>query len=115
MLFRSVVTKAEDLIDVCSVGPDDPNYTAAANFCQGFTVGAWQYYQALMEKPGHKPFVCLPEPSPSRNQLVGEFVTWGKAHPEYASSHATDAMFKFLSEKMPCVPEAKAATKKVRK
>ena len=49
------------------------------------------------------------------NQLVGEFVTWGKAHPEYASSHATDAMFKFLSEKMPCVPEAKAATKKVRK
>lgn len=106
-----VVTKAEDLIDVCSVGPDDPHYTAAANFCQGYTVGAWQYYQALMEKPGHKPFVCVPEPAPSRNQLVAEFVTWGKAHPEYGSSHATDAMFKFLADKMPCKPE----TKKVKK
>ncbi|MFM7141195.1 MAG: Rap1a/Tai family immunity protein [Alphaproteobacteria bacterium] len=107
-----VVTKAEDLVDVCSVGPDDPNYTAAANFCQGYTLGAWQYYQALMEKPGHKPFVCVPEPAPTRNQLVAEFVAWGKAHPEYATSHATDTMFKFLTEKMPCHPETKKKVKK---
>ena len=106
-----VVTRAEDLIDLCAVGTDDPHYTAAANFCQGYTVGAWHYYQALLEKPGNKPFVCFPEPAPSRNQLVGEFVAWGKAHPEYASSHATDVMFKFLAEKHPCQPE----TKKVKK
>lgn len=102
------IETVDDLVDVCSTPETDPYYTAAINFCHGYTVGAWQFYEALMARPGHKPFVCLPNPSPSRSQTITEFLAWVKAKPEYKSSEAVDTMFKFLTGRFPCA-EAPAA------
>jgi Ssp1 endopeptidase immunity protein Rap1a len=97
-----VVKTADDLFDVCSTEPSDPLYTAAANFCQGFVVGAYHVYEALEAKPGHHPLVCPPDPKPTRNETIAAFVAWGKGHPEYLNERPVEVLFKFLIERWPC-------------
>ena len=96
------IVNARDVVDVCTVPESDPYYTAAENFCHGFAVGTWGVYQALMARPGAKPFVCLPNPQPSRAVLLDQFVAWMNAHPQYDNEHPSNAIFKFLAEKWPC-------------
>jgi hypothetical protein len=96
------IVNARDVVDVCTVPESDPYYTAAANFCHGYAVATWDVYQALMARPGAKPFVCMPNPRPARSAVVAQFATWLNAHPQYDNEHPTNAIFKFLAEKWPC-------------
>jgi Rap1a immunity proteins len=97
-----VIQKAEDLVDVCAVTPDEPLYTAAIHFCHGYLVGAYHYYRKAVPGAGKEPFVCPPDPPPSRNEVVRLFVSWARAHPQYQAEDAVDALFRFASEQWPC-------------
>ena len=63
--------------------PDDPLYHQAVNFCHGYLVGAYHYYEAAGSGPAGLKLVCLPDPQPSRNDSFAMFVEWTKAHPQY--------------------------------
>ena len=63
-MFR--VRSTADLVEICSVPPNDAMHAAAIGFCHGYGVGAFHYYQASVSGPEGKPFVCLPDPPPSR-------------------------------------------------
>jgi hypothetical protein len=102
------IATAEDVIDVCSTPSTDPLYTAAANFCQGYVVGAYQSYEAAIAKGKRKPFICLPSPV-NRNEGIAQLVAWGKEHPEYKDEHPINFLFKFLREKWPCPSESSRA------
>ena len=39
------VRNAGDLVSLCSRDPSAEDYVAAQNFCHGFAVGAYAYYQ----------------------------------------------------------------------
>lgn len=97
-----VVRNTQDIIEICTTPPTDPLYTAAANFCQGYLLGAYHYQDALYQGPGLKPVVCLPDPRPTRNEGIAQYVEWAKAHPEYAQDRAVDTLSKFLAETWPC-------------
>jgi len=71
------------MINLCTASPDDPLYHPAINFCHGFLVGAYRYYEAAGSGPAGLKLVCLPDPPPSRNDSVAMFVEWVKAHPQY--------------------------------
>ncbi|WP_425286988.1 Rap1a/Tai family immunity protein [Nitrosomonas communis] len=45
---------------------------------------------------------CPPDPKPSRNQAVENYVEWMKTHPEYLKELAVDTVMKFLIEIFPC-------------
>ncbi len=62
-----LVRNALDIVTLCSLAKEDPLYTAAANFCQGYVVGAYHYSRALTAgpDPDRKPLVCLPNPQPT--------------------------------------------------
>ena len=92
----------QDLIDLCTVAPDDPLYHQAVNFCHGYLVGAYQYYAAAAAGPNGVKLVCFPDSHPTRNQAIDMFVTWAKAHPEYMQEKAVDTEFRFLMEMWPC-------------
>ena len=96
------VKNAGDLVTLCATQPDDQNYIAAIHFCQGFAVGAFQYYQELVKSTPAAKFVCLPDPSPSRNDALAAFVVWANAHPQYLNDPAVDTMFRYLGETYPC-------------
>jgi hypothetical protein len=98
------VPTAQDYAELCSVSPDDPLGVAAIHFCEGYMVGAYQYYQAQIDGSHGKlkHFVCLPNPVPSRDQIVQQFVGWLHANPQYNSEVPVNALFKFAAETWPC-------------
>ena len=93
-----------DLVELCEATPDNAIGTAAVNFCQGFALGAVSVeMQNLAAFRGPKLF-CMPNPPPSRNEALSEFVKWARASPDRMSATSTDGLFRFLSERYPCPP-----------
>ena len=58
------VQTTENMINLCTAAPDDPLYHQAINFCHGFLVGAYRYYEAAGSGPGGLNLVCLPNNAP---------------------------------------------------
>ncbi len=98
------VQTTENLINLCTAPPDDPLYHQAINFCHGYLVGAFHYYEAAGSGPGGLKLLCLPDPPPSRNDAFAMFVEWVKAHPQYLIETPVETEFRFLMEKWPCKP-----------
>jgi hypothetical protein len=98
------VQSTQNLINLCTAVPEDPLYHQAVNFCHGFLVGAYRYYEAAGSGPAGLKLVCLPDPPPSRNDSFAMFVEWVKAHPQYRKENAVETEFRFLMEKWPCKP-----------
>jgi hypothetical protein len=59
------VRTTEDLVQLCSVEPADPNYVAAIHFCHGFGSGAYQYYESTVA-PNER--FCVPAKSTADSQ-----------------------------------------------
>jgi len=93
-----------DLVELCTATPDNAMGTAAVNFCEGFAQGAVSVeMQNMAAFRGPKPF-CMPNPPPSRNEALSEFVKWARVSPDRMSATSTDGLFRFLSERYPCPP-----------
>ena len=58
------VQTTENLINLCTASPDDPLYHQAINFCHGYLVGAFHYYEAAGSGPAGLKLVCLPNNGP---------------------------------------------------
>jgi hypothetical protein len=97
-----LVRTTQDFVGICSTSPNDPLYPAAIGFCHGYAVGAYHYYLAETAGPKGAPFVCPPEPPPSRAEILPMFVAWAQANPQYMGERPVDSLFRFLSEKWPC-------------
>jgi hypothetical protein len=98
------VQTTENLINLCTAAPEDPLYHQAINFCHGYLVGAYRYYEATGSGPAGLKLVCLPDPPPSRNDSFAMFVEWVKAHPQYLKENPVETEFRFLMKKWPCKP-----------
>ncbi len=96
------VKTTRNLINLCTVSADDPHMKEAIHFCQGFLVGAYAYYSAENSGPEAEPLVCPPNPVPSRNDAIMNFIEWAKSHPEYMDEKPVETEFRFLTEKWPC-------------
>jgi len=97
-----VMKTTRNLVNLCTASPQDPRYEEAINFCQGYMVGAYHYSIAEHSKDPKNLFVCLPDPKPSRNEVVALFVAWAQAHPQYMTDMPVESQFRFMSEKWPC-------------
>ena len=73
----------QNIVNLCTASTDDPLYHQAVNFCHGYLVGAWDYYEAVSSGPKGIRFVCPPDPMPSRNDSIDMFIEWAKAHPQH--------------------------------
>jgi hypothetical protein len=96
------VRSTADLVEICSVPASDSMYAAAISFCHGFGVGAYHYYHASVAGPAGKPFVCLPDPPPSRAEGMQMFVAWARENVQYMGEPAVETLFRWLAAKWPC-------------
>lgn len=96
------VRTATDLVDLCDTDPSSVHYIAAIHFCQGFGIGAYQYYAAQVTEDPSTRFVCIPNPPPTRNEAMAAFVGWARAHPEYMNDAPVDTLFRYLGQTYPC-------------
>ena len=94
----------EEMIKLCTASPDDPLYHQAVNFCHGYLVGAFHYYEAAGSGPAGLKLVCLPDPPPSRNDTIDMFIEWVRAHPQHWKEKPVETEFRFLMQKWPCKP-----------
>jgi hypothetical protein len=94
----------EQIVNLCTADPGEPLYQQAVNFCHGYLVGAYKYYEAAHSGPNAPKFVCLPDPQPTRDEAIQMFMEWAEAHPQYMKESPVETEFRFLMEKWPCKP-----------
>jgi hypothetical protein len=91
-----------DLVELCTATPDNAMGTAAVNFCEGFAQGAVLVEMQNMAAFRGPKLFCMPNPPPSRNEALSEFVRWARVSPDRMSATSTDGLFRFLIERYPC-------------
>jgi hypothetical protein len=95
------VRSAADLAALCTASPTEPYGTAALNFCQGFSTGAFRVLYDIGLAKGHALF-CLPVPNPTRSEVATAFSAWVGSNPARMASPAEDALLRFLTSQYTC-------------
>jgi hypothetical protein len=96
------VRNAGDLVSLCSRDLSAEDYVAAQNFCHGFAVGAFAYYQSVAMADPDLKIVCIKEPYPERKKVLADFVAWSKANQPFMKDAAVDTLFRFMAGAFPC-------------
>jgi len=94
------LSNAADLVALCGTAPDDALYANARGFCHGFLAGSYRYYVSTV-LPENR-YICSPNPTPTRTQVMNGFLAWANAHPQYMKDGAADTLFRYLAESYPC-------------
>ncbi|WP_270935200.1 Rap1a/Tai family immunity protein [Falsiroseomonas oryzae] len=82
-------------------------------YCRGFMVGVGQYHNAVSAARGRRIF-CLPDPSPTIEQVQSAFVRWAAANTQYGQDRAVDGLMRFAATTYPCPPEPAPANTRAR-
>ncbi len=98
--FRVATTR--DLVQLCEATPNDPTGIAALHFCHGFAVGAYQYHQIVAAAEKKPPLFCEPNPRPTRNAIIADFVSWANQNPKAMDTPPVEGMFRYLAQRYPC-------------
>jgi hypothetical protein len=91
-----------DIVALCDPQSDGALANAAVNFCSGFAQGAVSLEMEHDAGSRSMKLFCLPDPAPTRNDALGEFVKWARASPERMNASAVDGLIRFLGERYPC-------------
>ncbi|PXW79683.1 hypothetical protein C8R34_1631 [Nitrosomonas sp. Nm84] len=110
-----MVKNTQDIVELCSVSPEDKLYTQAIHFCHGYLVGVYHYQNELYKSPGLSPIICIPKlhhPASvnseiervelSRNHTISGYIQWVKEHPEYLKESIVDSLMKYLVDNYSC-------------
>jgi hypothetical protein len=97
-----VLSTTQNLVNLCSVSPSDPRAKEAIQMCEGYMLGAYHYYLATNSGKNDMRLVCMPSPTPSRNEMAAMFVQWAKVNPQYMKEAPVDSEFRFMSARWPC-------------
>jgi Rap1a immunity proteins len=90
---------AGELAELCGVKPRETAADAKINYCHGFAQGV---VDAELIKAGDKKPFCWPNPPPSRDATLAQFVDWVRALPAHSSEGAVEGLMQFLTERYPC-------------
>jgi hypothetical protein len=96
-----LVATTGNLADLCKATTTDPVYTAAVNFCHGFTVGVYRVLEAENRAKSTHIF-CAPQQMPTRTEAIAAFVRWVDAHPDERNLRPVDGMAAYLQQQFPC-------------
>jgi hypothetical protein len=100
-----VLATTQNLVNLCSVSANDPRAKEAIQMCEGYMLGAFHFYLATNTGKGDRSdmrLVCMPSPTPTRDQATAMFVEWAKANPQYMKEPPVDSQFRFASARWPC-------------
>ena len=90
------------LARLCAATAQEPAYAAAVHFCHGLLVGTGQTSDILHQRYSKRLNYCLPEPSPTLDQVAASFVAWAAANPEFENLPAADGLMRFAAIQYPC-------------
>lgn len=92
------VMSTDQIVKLCSAKND----ATAQNFCNGYAQGVYDMYVASRH-PKHNPaFLCFPNPGPSRQKAIDDYLAWAAKNPQFGASTAADSMMRYLAGAYPC-------------
>ena len=92
------VLSTQELINVCKL-PASPE---SRSFCVGYSTAIYDTYLATRHPQRAKPFICVKQPAPSRDEVIADFVKFGQENPQTADKPAAGVFLGFLATKFPC-------------
>jgi len=92
------VLSTQELANTCKT-PASPD---SRSFCIGFTTAVYETYLATRHPQRAKPFICVKQPAPARDEVIGEFVKFAQANQQVADKPAAGVFLGFMAERFPC-------------
>ncbi len=92
------VLSTQELANVCKT-PASPE---SRSFCIGFTTSVYETYLATRHPKRAKPFICVKQPAPARDEVISDFVNFAQGNPQVADKPAAGVFLGFLASRFPC-------------
>jgi len=92
------VLSTQELVNVCKL-PASPE---SRSFCIGYTTAIYDTYLATRHPQRAKPYICVKQPAPSRDEVIGDFVKFEQSNPQVSDKPAAGVFLGFLSTRFPC-------------
>lgn len=92
------VLSTQELTTVCKL-PASPE---SRSFCIGYTTAIYDTYLATRHPQRAKPFICVKQPAPSRDEIIGEFVKFAQTNQPVSDKPAAGVFLGFLAARFPC-------------
>lgn len=92
------VLSTQELVNVCKF----PSSPESRSFCVGYTTAIYDTYLATRHPQRAKPYICVKQPAPSRDEVIGEFVKFGQSNQQVADKPAAGVFLGFLASRFPC-------------
>ncbi|MBP0463010.1 hypothetical protein J5Y09_03735 [Roseomonas sp. PWR1] len=96
-----------ELARACGPSAGDANALASRSVCYAVLVTVGQAH--AMYTTGSRaapPAFCMPNPSPSLEQVASGFVSWVAANPQHAGTRAVEGALRFAAATYPCAAPA---------
>ncbi len=95
---RIPVLSTQELVKECKF-PASPE---SRSFCIGYTTAIYDTYLATRHPQRAKPFICVKQPGPTRDEVIGEFVKFAESAPQLGTQPASGTVLGFLAMRFPC-------------
>ena len=92
------VLSTQELVNVCKF-PASPE---SRSFCIGYTTAIYDTYLATRHPQRAKPYICVKQPAPSRDEVIADFVKFGQSNQQLADKPAAGVVLGFLAARFPC-------------
>ena len=92
------VLSTQELVNSCKL-PASPE---ARSFCIGYSTAIYDTYLATRHPQRAKPFICVKQPAPSRDEVIADFVKFGQENQQVAEKPASGVFLGFLATRFPC-------------
>ena len=86
------VLSTQELVNVCKL-PASPD---SRSFCVGYITAIYDTYLATRHPQRAKPYICVKQPAPSRDEVIGEFVKFSQVNQQTADKPAAGVFLGFL-------------------
>jgi hypothetical protein len=92
------VLSTQELVNLCKL-PASPE---SRSFCIGFTTAVYETYLATRHPQRAKPFICVKQPAPARDEVIGDFVKFAESNQQVADKPAAGVFLGFMAGRFPC-------------
>lgn len=92
------VLSTQELVNSCKF-PASPE---SRSFCIGYSTAIYDTYLATRHPQRAKPFICVKQPAPSRDEVIADFVKFGQENQQVSEKPAAGVFLGFLATRFPC-------------
>ena len=92
------VLSTQELVNACKT-PASPE---SRSFCIGYTTAIYDTYLATRHPKHAKAYICVKQPAPTRDEVIGDFVKFAQSNQQISDKPASGVFLGFLASRFPC-------------